>query len=105
MNSEMPYFLVWSLSSSAWCIMRYTVCPCLVSCPFYNIIIAIIIPFLIYESFHLFVIIIIMCIHAVIPMHEIVCMQSTLRIWLYNNYYDVYLFHYTVLPEHSSTSC
>ena len=23
MDSEMPYFLVWSLSSSAWCIMRY----------------------------------------------------------------------------------
>ena len=37
MDSEMPYFLVWSLSSSAWCIMRYTVYPCLVSCPFYAI--------------------------------------------------------------------
>ena len=35
MDSAMPYFLVWSLSSSAWCIMQYTVYPCLVSCPFY----------------------------------------------------------------------
>ena len=37
MDSEMPYFLVWSLSSSAWCIMQYTVYPCLVSCHFYAI--------------------------------------------------------------------
>ena len=51
----MPYFLVWSLSSSAWCIMRYTVCPlsCLLSF-LYNPYI----PFLIYEIFHLLVIII-----------------------------------------------
>ena len=34
MESEIPYFLVLSLSSSAWCIMQYTVCPCLVSCIF-----------------------------------------------------------------------
>ena len=53
MDSGMPYFLVWSLSSSAWCIMRYTVYPCLVPCPFYAIPI---IPFLtIYEIFHLLV--------------------------------------------------
>ena len=37
MDSEMPYFLVWSLSSSAWCIMQYTVYACLVSCHFYAI--------------------------------------------------------------------
>ena len=36
-GSEMPHFLVWSLSSSAWCIMQYTVYPCLVSCPLYVI--------------------------------------------------------------------
>ena len=34
MDSEMPYFLILSLSSSAWCIMRYTIYPCLVSCHF-----------------------------------------------------------------------
>ena len=55
MDSEMPYFLVWSLSSSAWCIKRYTVYPGLVSCPFYAISI---IPFLIYEMFHLLVVVI-----------------------------------------------
>ena len=26
MDSEMPYFLVWSLSSSAWCIILYNTC-------------------------------------------------------------------------------
>ena len=55
MDSEMPYFLVWSLSSSAWCIMRYIYCislSCLLS--FYAIPIAI--PFLIsYEILHLLV--------------------------------------------------
>ena len=35
MDSEMPHFLIWSLSRSTWCIMRYTVYPCLVSCLFY----------------------------------------------------------------------
>ena len=34
---ERNNFLVWSLSSSAWCIMQYTVYPCLVSCHFYAI--------------------------------------------------------------------
>ena len=51
---EMPYFLSFShYASSAWCIMRYTACPCLVSCPFYAI--PIIIPFLIYiiRHFHI----------------------------------------------------
>ena len=29
MDSEMPYFLSFGhYASSAWCIMRYTVCPC-----------------------------------------------------------------------------
>ena len=37
MDSEMLYFLVWSLSSSAWYIMQYTVYPCIVSCHFYAI--------------------------------------------------------------------
>ena len=37
MDSELPSFLVWSLCISAWCIMRYTVYPGLVSCPFYAI--------------------------------------------------------------------
>ena len=37
--------------------MRYTVCLCLVSCPFYAI--ATYIPFLIYEILHLLVIIVI----------------------------------------------
>ena len=48
MDSEMPTVL-------SWCIMQYTVCPCLglVSCPFYAI--PIIIHFLIYEIFHLLV--------------------------------------------------
>ena len=52
MDSEMPCFLIWSLSSSVWCIMQYTVWPCLVSCHFYAIPI---IPFLILqinEKFH-----------------------------------------------------
>ena len=55
-GSEMSYFLIWSLSSSTWCIMRYTVLSwsCLLSflCNPY-------IPFLIYEIFHLLVIILI----------------------------------------------
>ena len=42
-----------SSASSALCIMQYTVCPCLVSCPFYSI--PIIIPFLLCEMFHFLV--------------------------------------------------
>ena len=56
MDSEMPYFLVWSLSSSAWCIVRYTVYPCLLSCPFYAIPISPISEiFHLLVSFHFFV--------------------------------------------------
>ena len=53
MDSEMPYFPSFGhYASSAWCIMQYTVCPCLASCPFYGIPI---IPFLIYDIFHFLV--------------------------------------------------
>ena len=42
-----------TIASSAWCIMRYTVYPCLASCTFYAI--PIYIPFLIYEILYLLV--------------------------------------------------
>ena len=39
MDSEMPYFLVTMHQAPSTCIMRYTVCPCLVSllCNFYTL--------------------------------------------------------------------
>ena len=52
MDSEMPYF-IGHYASSTWCNNRYTVYSGLVSCRFYAI--PIIIPFLIYEIFHLLV--------------------------------------------------
>ena len=49
MGSEMP-----SINFGHWCIMRFTVYPGLVSCPFYAISI---VPFQIYEFFYILVII------------------------------------------------
>ena len=54
MDSEMPYFLVWSLHQAPCASCGILYYPGLVSCPFYAIPI-IIIPFLIYEIFHLLV--------------------------------------------------
>ena len=52
MDSEMPYFLVWHQAPGASCSIIILYYPSLVSCPFYAIPI---IPFLIYQTFHLLV--------------------------------------------------
>ena len=59
MDSEMPYFLVWSLySSRAWCIMRYNYVLCISWSCLLSFLLKFYIPFLINEIFHLLVIVV-----------------------------------------------